>query len=162
VTTLSKTRLEMIEAGGRLCQLLGMPRSTGQIYGLLYLWPKPLPLDDIAELLGISKASVSLGTRQLLSWKAIRQVWVQGERRDHFEIEPDLGCLLRAGFTDFLKPRLTSSQQRIARMSSILEEEKAQGTLTREEYKLCSDRLKNFVRIQKKLKMLAPIAARLL
>jgi DNA-binding transcriptional regulator GbsR (MarR family) len=162
MTPLSKTRLDMIEAGGRLCQLLGVPRSTGQIYGLLYLWPRPLPLDDIAKLLGISKASVSLGTRQLLSWRAIRQVWVQGERRDYFEVEPDLGRLLRAGFTDFLKPRLHSSHQRIAKMSSILEEERAQGILTDEEYKLCSGRLKGFVRIQKKLQTLAPLAERLL
>ena len=85
---LSKTRLDMIEAGGRVCQLLGVPRSTGQIYGLLYLSPKPLSLDDIAEALRISKASASTGTRQLLAWRAIHQVWVHGERRDHFEIEP--------------------------------------------------------------------------
>jgi len=160
--TLSKTRLEMIEAGGRLCQLLGVPRSTGQIYGLLYLWPKPLALDEIADLLGISKASASVGTRQLLAWRAVRQVWVQGERRDYFEVEPDLTHLIRVGYTDFLKPRLNSSHQRIEKMSNTLEEELAQGTLTREEYKLCSERLKSFTRIQKKLQTLIPLAEKLL
>lgn len=160
--TLSKTRLEMIEAGGRLCQLLGVPRSTGQIYGLLFLSPKPLALDDIAELLEISKASASTGTRQLLAWRAIRLVWVPGERRDHFEVEPDLGNLLRSSYSDYIKPRLNSSYKRVEKMSATLDEDLAEGVLTREEYKLCAERLKNFLRIQKKLQTLAPLAEKLL
>ena len=158
---LSKTRLDMIEAGGRVCQLLGVPRSTGQIYGLLYLSPKALSLDDIAEALRISKASASTGTRQLLTWRAIHQVWVHGERRDHFEIEPDLSNLIRAGYADFFKPRLESSQKRIDRMEATLEEELAEGALSREEYKVCSERLKSFGRIQKKFQALIPLAEKL-
>ena len=158
---LSKTRLDMIEAGGRVCQLLGVPRSTGQIYGLLYLSPKPLSLDDISEMLGISKASASTGTRQLVAWRAIRMIWVQGERRDHFEVESDIGNLLRAGYADFIKPRLVSSQKRIERISLLLDEEFAEGTLSRDEYKVCAERLKNFARIQKKLQALVPLAEKL-
>ena len=161
-TALSKTRLDMIEAGGRLCQLLGVPRSTGQIYGLLFLSPKALALDDIADLLGISKASASTGTRQLLTWRAIRQVWVHGERRDHFEIEPDLGNLLRASYADFVKPRLNSSCKRVERMAQLLEEELEDGAITRGEYKLCSERLKNFLKVQKKLQALVPLAEKFL
>ncbi|MFO1496853.1 MAG: hypothetical protein U1G07_00395 [Verrucomicrobiota bacterium] len=104
VHALSRTRMELIDTCGRLCQVFALPRSLGQIYGLLYLAPDPLSLDDIAELLGISKASASTGTRQLSSWGAIRQVWVPGARRDHFEAESDLGHLLRFGLTDILKP----------------------------------------------------------
>ena len=76
----SRARREMVEASGRLFQLLGLPRSTGQIYGLLYMSARPLSLDDICELLSISKGSASTGTRHLASWAAIRQVWVQGNR----------------------------------------------------------------------------------
>jgi DNA-binding transcriptional regulator GbsR (MarR family) len=162
VSTLSKTRLEMVEAGGRLCQLLGVPRSSGQIYGLLFLSPKALSLDDIAESLSISKASASTGTRQLLGWRAIRQVWMHGERRDHFEIEPDFSNWIRKSFTDVIKPRLTSSYKRVEKMSVSLDDELAQGLLGREEYKVCSDRLKSFLRLQRKLQALAPLAEKLL
>jgi len=65
--TLCKTRLDMIEVSARVCQFLGIRRSTGQIYGLLYLSPEPLTLDEIAESLGISRGSVSTGTRLLLA-----------------------------------------------------------------------------------------------
>jgi DNA-binding transcriptional regulator GbsR (MarR family) len=159
---LSKSRLEMVEAGGRLCQLIGMPRSIGQIYGLLFLSPKALSLDDIVEQLGISKGSASTGTRQLLTWRAIRQVWAPGERRDHFEIEPDFSKLIRTSYNDFIKPRLASSYKRVEGLSLSLDEELAQGMLTREEYKLCAERLKNFLRLQKKIQALAPLAEKLL
>lgn len=159
---MSRTRLDMIEACGRICQVFGLPRSMGQIYGLLYLAPDPLSLDDIAELLGISKASASTGTRQLSAWGGIRQVWVHGERRDHFQAEPQLGNLLRSGITDFLKPRLASSQKRLERLNETLAEDLSQGLLTREDYQFCSERLKNFGHFQKKLENLAPLAEKLL
>ena len=160
-TGLSKTRLDMIEAGGRVCQLLGLPRSTGQIYGLLFLSPSPLDLDRIAELLEISKASASTGTRQLLAWRAIRQVWVMGERRDRFEVDPDLGNLLKSGYADFVKPRLVSSQRRLEKIAATLEEDLAGGVISEEEYGVCVHRLKNFQRLQKKLQTLLPLAEKL-
>lgn len=160
--TFPKTRLEMIEAGGRLSQLLGLPRSTGQIYGLLYLSSRPLSLDEIADTLGISKASVSVGARQLCAWTAIRQVWVHGERRDHYEAEPELVHLLRAGYQELIQPRINSSKRRLDRLSSLLEEDFESGVIDAVEKKFLSQRLKNFARLQKKVQTLVPLAERLL
>ena len=154
----SKTRHEMIAAGGRLCQLLGLPRSTGQIYGLLYLSTKPLSLDDLVALLDISKASASTGTRLLCAWGAIQQIWLAGERRPHFEVVAEVGRLVRGCYTEFIKPRLTSSQRRLELMTSSLDEELAHGILTAEEHKLCSARLANLARLQNKLLKIAPVA----
>ena len=148
----------MIAAGGRLCQLLGLPRSTGQIYGLLYLSTKPLSLDDLVELLDISKASASTGTRLLCAWGAIRQVWLEGERRPHFEVVAEVGRLVRGCYTEFIKPRLTSSQRWLELMTSSLDDELAHGILTAEEHKLCAARLANLARLQNKLLKLAPLA----
>jgi HTH-type transcriptional regulator, glycine betaine synthesis regulator len=156
--SLPKTRLEMIDACARVCQVFGLPRSLGQIYGLLYLASGPLSLDDIAALLGISKASVSTGTRQLAAWGGIRQVWVLGERRDHFEVEPDLANLLRSGYADFLKPRLVSSQKRLDHLTETLQQDLQHGALTREEYRVCAQRLRRFGHFRKKLQSLVPLA----
>jgi DNA-binding transcriptional regulator GbsR (MarR family) len=161
VVALARTRLEMIEACGRICQVFGLPRSLGQIYGLLYLAPDPLSLDEIADLLGISKASASTGTRQLSAWGGIRQVWVPGVRRDHFTVEPELSNLLRSGYTDFIKPRLLSSQKRLERLTESLDHDLSEGLMSREEYKLCAERLKKFNHVQKKLQTLAPFAEKL-
>src|SRR5450830_1482647 len=87
----SQIRHDMIEVGVRLSQILSVPKSTGQVYGLLYLTVGPLSLDDLVEQLGISKASASMATRQLASWAAIRRIWVPGERRDFYEVIDDIG-----------------------------------------------------------------------
>jgi len=152
----------MIESSGRLCQLLGMPRTTGQIYGLLYLSPRPLSLDDIVSALSISKASASTGTRHLTSLRVARQVWIPGERRDYYEAEPDVGGLLRVGYAEFVKPRLNTSTKRLKQMSASLEEDFAQGTITEEDYTLCNDRLRSIVKAQEKLQTLAPMAEQFL
>jgi DNA-binding transcriptional regulator GbsR (MarR family) len=159
--TLTRARRDMIDAGGRLYQILGLPRSAGQIYGLLYLSTKPLSLDDLVELLGISKGSASTGTRQLTSWGAIRQVWIPGDRRDYFEIIAEVGKLIRGCFTDRIQPRLASSQNRLELMAHTLDQELEQGLLTAEEHKVCVNRLRNLARLQKKLLRLAPLAEKL-
>jgi DNA-binding transcriptional regulator GbsR (MarR family) len=162
IQPLSRARVDMIDSAGRLSQFIGLPRSTGQIYGLLYLSPTPLSLDDIVELLGISKASASTGTRQLTSLRAIRQIWVPGARRDHFQAEPDVAALVRIGYTEFLKPRLSSSHKRLEQMTASLEEDLARGSITEEDYRLCAARLQSFFQIQNKLQMLVPLAEKLL
>lgn len=159
---LVRTRLDMIEACGRVCQVFGLPRSMGQIFGLLYLAPRPLSLDDIVGFLGISKASASTGTRQLSAWGGIRQVWIHGERRDYFEAEPQLSSFLRSSITDFLKPRLASSRKRLERLTETLDEDLSQGLLTPEDYRFCCERLRNFENVQEKLQTLAPLAEKLL
>jgi DNA-binding transcriptional regulator GbsR (MarR family) len=160
--TLSKARLEMIAAGARLCQILGLPKSTGQIYGLLFLATNPLALVQIAESLGISKGSASTGTRQLLSFRIVRQVWVQGERRDYYEVDPDVGAILRIAYAEFVKPKLKASNQKLQSILASLEHDLKEGQVSREEYKVCRNRLSQFTAMQSKIDALIPLAEKLL
>jgi DNA-binding transcriptional regulator GbsR (MarR family) len=158
----SRSRLKFIETAGNVCRRLGLPRSLGQIYGLLFFSAEPLSLDDIVRLLGISKASASTGTRQLAAWGAIRQVWVPGERRDYFEVVPDLGVILRTIYQDFLKPRIAISQRRFDEFSDSLQKDVEDGLITREESQVCIQRLKALSRLQRKLEAAAPLIERFL
>ena len=54
-----------------IVQLFGVPKSVGQIYGLLYASPVPLSFSDIVERLDISKGSASQGLQLLRSLGAI-------------------------------------------------------------------------------------------
>ena len=159
---LTKTQRDMIELGGRVCQLLGIPRSTGQIYGLLFLSAKALSLDDFVAALGISKASASTGTRLLLAWRTIRVSWVPGERRDFFEIDPDIANLLRIHYRDVIQRRFLTAQSRVQTISASLEEEQANGLMSTEDYAICSERLKAILEIQKKVQELLPLLEKLL
>ncbi len=160
--TFGKTQLGLIESAGNLCQSLGVPRSTGQIYGLLYLSSKPLSLDDIAGQLSISKASASGGSRQLIGWQAIRQVWIPGDRRDFFEARDDLAEVIRAVYKNVVRTKLEKSNQTLDEFFANLEEESASGGFEKEEYDRCKAKLQRISSIQNRLNLLLPLVDKIL
>lgn len=162
VPSLGRTRLEFIEVAGRVCQIVGLPRSVGQVYGLLYLSPRPLALDDIAEQLSISKASVSTGTRQLAAWQAIRQVWVPGDRRDHFEAAGDLRELLRSVYSGFFSQKYAKTGRKLEVLLATLDAERREGAVSRDDHDFCKERLAHLVRIQTRASKLLPLVEKLL
>jgi hypothetical protein len=62
---------ECIELFAEVVYALGLPRSIGEIYGLIYASPEPLSFSDIVERLEISKGSASQGLQLLRSLGAI-------------------------------------------------------------------------------------------
>lgn len=81
----------MLDGLGQLAAYFGFSKVMGQLYGALLLNAEPLSLDDLVELLDISKASVSMNLRTLEHMGMVRQVWVRGGggRRKYYEAETD-------------------------------------------------------------------------
>ena len=81
----------MLDGLGQLASYFGFSKVMGQLYGALMLSADPLSLDDLVELLDISKASVSMNLRTLEHLGMVRQVWVKGrgDRRKFYEAETD-------------------------------------------------------------------------
>lgn len=120
-TSTESVRWEMVEAGGRTAQSFGLNRLWGQLYVLLYLHREPLCLDELASLLHVSKASISIACRQLESWGAVRCVWVRGDRRDFYVAETDLGKLVQGGLLSSLNKKLDSAKRHIERSLALLD-----------------------------------------
>jgi DNA-binding transcriptional regulator GbsR (MarR family) len=158
----SKSKRNMVECAGGLFRKVGLPRSEGQIYGLLYLSKKPMSLDDIVLALELSKGSASNGTRHLLSLGAIRHVWAPGERRDYFESVGDISSILRSIYREFLRPRVGATGRTLSTILTELEEDRALGTVTADEAEFCKGRLEGLLKLQKRLEQLAPLAEKLL
>ncbi len=154
----SKARQEIVEVGGRICQLLGQPRSTGQIYGLLYLSAEPLSLIEMSSMLGISKGSLSTGTRQLASWGAIRKVWIPGDRRDYYEVVEDLGQLIRGSYYNLLKPRIKSSKDILDTLKVNLKEDIKLGAIPLEKKDVLESRMQALEKIHKRFSRFLPLA----
>ncbi len=74
---------------------MGVPKSVGAIYGLLFASPAPLCFGDIVEKLRISKGSASQGLAFLRQSGAVRTAARPGDRREYFE--PELGLRRLAG-----------------------------------------------------------------
>jgi len=157
---LPKVRLELVDTCGRLAQALGLPRSVGEIYGLLYLAPEPMSAPEIAEALSISKGSVSTGTRQLLALGCIQKVWQQEERKDHFEAVLELGDLVRSAYDQIFKVRAENAERRLTGMLGTLEEEK--DAMSPEEHALIQERLERLARLQKRARQFLPLLEKLI
>ena len=68
----------------------GQPPIAGRIFGLLLLSDDALSLDELAEALGVSKASASTNARLLAQLGVVEQVRRPGSRRDYYRMVPDL------------------------------------------------------------------------
>ena len=88
--TLEDIENDFIDAAGEMTESYGMTRVAGLLKGLLLLSRKPLSLDDMAERLEVSKASVSTNIRLLERWKAVRRVFNRGDRKNYYELRGDL------------------------------------------------------------------------
>lgn len=75
---------------GDLGSQWGVNRSVAQIHALLFLSERPLPADEIADILGLARSNVSNSIKELLAWELIERVPIMGERRDHFAAETDI------------------------------------------------------------------------
>ena len=73
----------------------GINRTVAQIHALLFLSPRPLNAEEIAEALSIARSNVSTSLRELQGWGIVKIVHVLGDRRDHFESVKDVWELFR-------------------------------------------------------------------
>jgi len=140
--------IESIDFFVRMMSMLGMPRSVGEIYGLLYFSRSPLPMDQIVSRLGISLGSASQGLKTLRSLKAVRTSYVPGDRRDHYLAETEFRRLFSNFIKEEILPHMESAQDRISRMEDSLSELNASDD---EFYKIRIEKLKRLSRAGSRL-----------
>jgi len=80
---------------GEMGSRWGINRTVGQIYALLYASERPLAADDIVEALGVSRSNVSMGLKELDTWRLIRRLHLPNDRRDHFSALEDPWAIIR-------------------------------------------------------------------
>lgn len=83
-------REQFIEKMGLMFEADGGPRIAGRMLGLLLLTPGDCSLDNIAERLQVSKASISTNARLLESFGMAERTSHPGDRRDYYRIAEDL------------------------------------------------------------------------
>lgn len=128
-TTLQEARLRLIEAGGRASQDLGTGRIVGQILVFLYLRENECSLDDIADELGLSKASVSIAVRQLEQLGLARNIWKSGDKRKYYKSAENIAKALQQGVLLLFRQKIQifgdELEDSMAMISSIPDDEPA-------------------------------------
>ena len=126
---------------GEMGSRWGINRTVGQIYALIFVAPKPLHAEEIAETLEFSRSNVSMGLKELQSWRLVKLRHLPGDRREYFEaptdaweifqtlaeerrrreIEPTLSMLRNALLEDAATEEDRIAQQRMKGMHDLIE-----------------------------------------
>jgi DNA-binding transcriptional regulator GbsR (MarR family) len=119
----------------RLADMLSVPRSIAEIYGLLFASARPLSFQDIVDRLGISKGSASQGLRVLRATGAAKLVYVPADRRDYFVPETELRALLSGFLREKIQPHLEGGAVRVEalrKMAPVCAKEPTEAAVLRE------------------------------
>ncbi len=104
-------------------QSVGLPKSLGQIYGLLFCRDESLSMNDIMELLNISKGSASQGLRALRQLGAVNSVFARNDRKERFVAEIRLRKLVSGFLKEQGEPHLEKGLARLDNLRNLLDDE---------------------------------------
>lgn len=154
---------ECISCFSDVVQVFGMPRSVGQIYGLLYASPVPLSFSDLVERLEISKGSASQGLQLLRALGAIHLAdQLEGRkfnyycprlstpRREYFEPELSLRKLVSGVLHERIEPLATFGSERLCKLKKMAEHQ-SEGKI------FYLERVKQLETWRRQLKMVLPV-----
>ena len=94
-TPLPPLNRQFVAHFGEMGSRWGINRTVGQIYALIFLSPRALNADDIAETLEFSRSNVSMGLKELQSWRLVKLLHHPGDRREYFEAPDDVWEIFR-------------------------------------------------------------------
>jgi DNA-binding transcriptional regulator GbsR (MarR family) len=120
--SLKKVRKHLIDSSGKISQDIGVGRILGQVMTCIYLNSKPTSLDDIAIELHLSKAAVSIATRQLDKLGLIKQIWVKGDRKTYYQTSNHLAATFQKGFLDILRKKLLMTDEILKEAENLIED----------------------------------------
>jgi DNA-binding transcriptional regulator GbsR (MarR family) len=140
-----------------IVHLFGIPKSVGQIYGLLFASPEPLSFTAIVEQLEISKGSASQGLQLLRSLGAINEAEAKDgtARGVAYEAELSLRQLVTGVLQERLAPLASAGAQRLKRLKQLAEQ-------APENTEFYLDRTKQLENWRKRFTTVTPLVAALL
>lgn len=115
-------RQSLIEAAGRTSQDLGLGRIVGQVMAVVYLNADPTSLDDLTQQLGLSKASVSIATRQLDKLGLIERVWAQNDRKLYYKLTEHIAAALQRSVMEMLRGKLRMAGEVLGQAEKFLDQ----------------------------------------
>ena len=124
---------------GEMGSRWGINRTVGQIYALLYVSNRPLNADEIAEHLEFSRSNVSMGLKELQSWRLVKLLHQPNDRREYFEPPKDVWDIFKALLEERrrreVEPTLSMLRDAMLESASTAEDRYAQERM-REMYEL--------------------------
>jgi len=153
---LSPLEAEAIGLFVQLGRLVGQPKSFAEVYGMLFVSPRPMSIEELVERLGSSKGSADRALRFLRKAGLLRMVYVPGDRRMHYEAVAEPRHMVVGFLRDQILPQLENAESRIDRLAEAVRK------LPGDEQGQLSGRIARLQSWGKKSRSLAPMILRLL
>lgn len=119
-TALTEAEREIIAYFAPWGEVLGVPPSVAQIYGLLFASGVPLDAEEIRARLAASKGSVSQGLRFLRDRRLVTLAPADGGRRERFAAVVAPGLFVQTQLRDEVLPRLETGAARLQSLKAAV------------------------------------------
>jgi DNA-binding transcriptional regulator GbsR (MarR family) len=93
---LTQIKTGFVEGLSQISRFWGFPKGMGAIFGVLYLSPIPLSLDEIVQETGLTKGAISTEIRALARMGLVHRSTKLGDRKDYYEAETDFYAAIRS------------------------------------------------------------------
>jgi DNA-binding transcriptional regulator GbsR (MarR family) len=117
---LSELEINSIELFVAVAHFFNFSKSIGEIYGLLFISPAPISVEEIRFKLRMSSGSASQGLSLLRRVHAVRIAYLAGDRRDYYVAETGLGKIAAGFLREKIAPHLSDQEERIIRLANLL------------------------------------------
>ncbi len=92
---LQAAKENFVQGMSRIGSFWGFPKAMGAIYGVIYLSPELVSLDELVEQAGVSKGAVSTNVRTLERLGMVHKKLKLGDRKDYYTAEADMWKIVR-------------------------------------------------------------------
>jgi DNA-binding transcriptional regulator GbsR (MarR family) len=109
--SLANIKKDFVEGLSQISRFWGFPKGMGAIFGVLYLSPTPLSLDEIVNETGLTKGAISTEIRALARMGLVHRSTKLGDRKDYYSAETDFYAAIKS----ILRERQNSEFDRAVR-----------------------------------------------
>lgn len=136
--SLNKIKQDFTQGLSQISRFWGFPKGMGAIFGVIYVSPTPLSLDEIVQETGLTKGAISTEIRALARIGLVHRSSKLGDRKDYYEAETDFYVAIRS----ILKERQNSEFDRAIRSVRETLETMEENWVEDEEWQFVYERVK--------------------
>lgn len=111
----------------RAAAVFSLPRSIGQVYGLLFATPRPLNLDELIAMLGSSRGGTHDAIKWLMHIGAVERVHLPGVRKEHYRAELNLRKLAAGYLRLKVEPHVENGADHIGELADSIDPSDAEA-----------------------------------
>lgn len=118
---LTKAHENFVQGMSRISHFWGFPKAMGAIFGAVYLSPQPVSLDELVNLVGVTKGSVSTNIRSLERLGMVHRQIQVGDRKDYYIAETDFWKIVRGVLKEREKSEFDQALRTVGESMSMVE-----------------------------------------